>query len=67
MKTSNYKYDFGFLEEEPQDIDDFDKFEQRLKNVEGTLTNPTKEQTRENSLFSAIIYVIRYQKTQNMI
>ena len=68
MEASNYQFDNGFLEEEPKIIDEFDKFKKRIKNFELTLTNPEKieqtEQTRENSLFSALIYAIRYQKTQ---
>ena len=60
MEASNY--DSSFLEEEPKIIDEFEKFEKRIKNFEETLLNPIGEQNRENSLFSALVYCIRYQK-----
>ena len=62
METSNYQYDSSFSEEEPKIIDEFDKFEKRIKNFEETLLNPIGKQNRENSLFSALVYCIRYQK-----
>ena len=34
METSNYQYDSSFLEEEPKIIDEFEKFEKRIKNFE---------------------------------
>ena len=62
METSNYQYDSSFLEEEPKIIDEFDKFEKRIKNFEETLLNPIGKQNKENSLFSALVYCISYQK-----
>ena len=62
LEASNYQYDNDFLEEDPEIVDDFGSFEKRIKNFEQTLINPIEEQTSENSLFSALVYAIRYQK-----
>ena len=66
MEASNYQYDASFMEEEPKIIDEFDTFEKRIKNFEQTLINPIGEQNRENSLFSALVYAIRYQKNKKV-
>ena len=67
MEASNYQYDASFMEEEPKIIDEFDAFEKRIKNFEQTLINPIGEQNRENSLFSALVYAIRYKKIRRWI
>ena len=66
MEASNYQYDASFMEEEPKIIDEFDTFEKRIKNFEQTLINPIGQQNRENSLFSALAYAIRYQKNKKV-
>ena len=61
MEASNYnEYDH-----EQTEIDDFDKVEPRREKFLETLINSVLEQTRENSFYSALLFAIKFIKTQN--
>ena len=64
LEASNYQFDNDFTEEGPQILDQFDNFEKRVTKFHETFLNPIEEQTPENSLFSALVYAIRYKKNE---
>ena len=52
-------------EDEESETDDFKNLQERRKNFLERLENPILEQTRENKFYSALLFAIKFSKTQN--
>ena len=59
MEGSNYNF---WGDEFEKKIDEFEGSKKGIKKIEETLVNPVGKQDRENALFYALIYSIRYQR-----
>ena len=61
MEASNYNE----CENEHMSLDEFENFELRRKKFLETLKNPLHEQTRENGFYSALLFAIKFNKTED--
>ena len=61
MEASNYNE----YEHEETEVDDFENFDSRKGKVLETLKNPVVEQTTENSFYSALLFAIKFIKTED--
>ena len=61
MEASNYN---EYMHEETE-IDDFEMTERKRNKFSETLKNPVLEQTNENSFYSALLFAIKFNKTND--
>ena len=62
MEANNYVE----YEDEESETDDFKNLQEKRKKFLETLENSILEQTIENSFYSALLFAIKFSKTQNI-